>query len=483
MTRRQEESTAQKTIRTSFWGGIEKVLTMGIQFVVSIVLARILSPSEYGIIAMLGVFIAISDQFINSGFSNALIRKETCSGADYSTAFYFNMAVSLVCYALLFVSAPLIARFYQMHLLCPVIRVYSLTLPLGALNIVQSAIMRRNLQAKKSALIQLCSTVVAGSTGILLALKGHGVWALVYQQLANTVVCSALMWLSSQWRPALRFSRQSMNYLWGFGSRMLVTGIISSLYSNIYSIVIGRQYDSATLGIFNRGQKFARLFPDITESVLGKNSLPIMSQVQQDEGRMLHVYREFAKLSCFITIPGVFLIGLLAEPLVTLLLTDKWSASVPYIQLFSITALFFPLNSINLNLLQAYGRSDYTLKAEIIKKSIGLATVLLLLPLGPWVLAVGCCGIDILALCVNMLFAQKLSRLHLRQQILDILPYLASGTIMGAVVFVCCIPLSCAAAKIIVGGIAGILSYYVMTRFVFKDQLYTKLFQAAGRNF
>lgn len=448
---------------------------MGIQFVVSIVLARILSPSEYGIIAMLWVFIAISDQFINSGFSNALVRKEVCSDADYSTAFYFNMGVSLVCYALLFFSAPFIARFYGMNILCPVIRVYSLTLPLGALNIVQSAIMRRNLQAEKSAIIQLCSTVGAGSMGILLALKGYGVWALVYQQIANTLVCTTLLWVSSQWHPVLQFSRQSMNYLWGFGSKMLVTGIISSLYANIYSIVIGRRYDSASLGIFNRGQKFARLFPDITESVLGKNSLPIMSQEQHDEARMLHVYREFAKLSCFVTIPGVFLIGLLARPLVSLLLTDKWIESVPYIQLFSITALFFPLNSINLNLLQAYGRSDYTLKAEIIKKSIGLATVFLLLPYGPWMLAIGCCFIDVLALSVNMLFAQKLSRLRLRQQMLDILPYLASGIIMAGIVYICCTPFDNPAAQIIVGCITGGLSYYAITRFVFKDALYQKL--------
>jgi len=472
---KKNESIAQKTVRTSFWGGIEKVSTMGIQFVVSVVLARLLSPSDYGVIAMLGVFISISEQFVNSGFRNALIRKENCTSADYSTAFYFNLVVGLICYCILFVCAPAIAGFYNMEILCPVIRIYSLTIPLGALTIVQSAILRRNLQAEKAAIIHLCCTIVSGTTGITMALRGFGVWALVYQQISNTIMSVILFWVLSKWHPVFEFSRQSMKYLWGFGSKMLLTGIISSLYANIYSIVIGKRYDSASLGIFNRGQKFARIFPDISESVFVSNSLPIISQVQDDHARMIHVYREFVKLACFITIPGVFLVGLLAEPFVSVVLTDKWIASVPYIQLFSLTALFFPANSVNLNLLQAFGRSDYTLRAEVIKKSVGLIAVFSLLPFGPWVLALGSCTIDIMSMSINLLYAKKLSHLSIRTQIIDILPYLTSGIVMGCIVVGCCRLLNDDIAKIIIGGFVGIVSYYGITRFAFKDGLYAKI--------
>ena len=448
---------------------------MGIQFVVSIVLARLLSPSDYGVIAMLWVFIAVADQFINSGFANALVRKASCDSSDYSTAFWFNMTVSLICYGFLFVCAPAIARFYQMDILSPVIRVYGLTLPLGALTLVQSAIMRRNLQAERSAVIMLCCTIISGATGIWLALRGYGVWALVYQQIANSVIATILLWSTGKWVPKMQFSRQSMRYLWGFGSKMLVTGIISSLYANIYSIVIGKKYDSTSLGIFNRGQKFARIFPDIAESVLVKNSLPLMSQVQDNTDRMIHVYREFIKLAYFITIPGVVIIGMLAEPIVHVVLTDKWVDSIPYIRLFSLTAIFFPFSSINLNLLQAYGRSDYTLKAEIIKKSIGLAAVFLLLPYGTWILAVGCCCIDILATSVNLVFATKLSHLRFGTQIRDMLPYICSGLLMGIVIFVTCRFIRIDLLKIIAGVCGGILSYYIITRFVFRDGIYEKV--------
>ena len=471
----KQESIAQKTARTSFWGGIEKVSTLGVQFFVSLVLARLLSPSDYGIIAMLWVFIALSEQFISCGFANALIRKETCGSEDYSTAFYFNIAVSLVCYGIFFLIAPLVARFYKMDILCPVLRIFSITLPLSALRLVQTAILSRKLQAEKSAIIQLSGAVISGAIGIYMAYKGFGVWSLVAQQLSNALVCAALLWFSASWYPKWEFSGTSMRYLWGFGSKMLLTGIISSIYANIYSIVIGRCYDSSSLGIFNRGQKLARLFPEVTESVLVKNSLPIMSQVQGDRERMVHVYREFVKLACFITFPAVCLISLLAEPFVRVVLTEKWLPSVPYIQLFAMTALFFPANSVNLNLLQACGRSDYTLKAEVIKKSIGLATVFLLLRYGTWYLAIGACCMDIVALGVNLFFAKKLSGLSYFTQVKDIMPAFLSSLIMSALVFAACHYIPNPIVTMVVGVLIGAAVYFVVTRYIFKLDLYDKL--------
>ena len=473
----KEESIAHKTARTSLWGGIEKVSTLGIQFVVSLILARLLSPADYGIIAMLGIFIAIADQFITCGFANALIRKEKCESVDYSTAFYFNLVVSLVCYGILYAGAPWVARFYKMDILCPVLRIYGLALPFSALRLVQTAILTRNLQAEKSAILQLICAIVSGAIGIWMAYKGYGVWSLVAQQLSNGLLMAMLLWFTANWFPRWEYSWDSMRYLWGFGSKMLLTGIISSIYANIYSIVIGRRYDSASLGIFNRGQNLARLFPNIAESVFVKNSLPIMSQIQNDQERMIHVYREFIKLACFITFPAVCLISILADPFVRVILTEKWLASVPYIQLFAISALFSPANSINLNLLQAYGRSDYTLKAEIFKKSIGLTTVFLLLPYGPWILAIGSCCLDFLNMSVNLFFAKKLSGLSYFTQLSDMFPALVSSLIMGGFVFVVCCFIPHPLVKMIVGGIVGILLYYAMTRFVFRVDLYDRIIE------
>ena len=470
-----EESVVHKTARTSIWGGIEKISTLGVSFVVSLVLARLLSPADYGAIAMLTVFLAIAEQFITCGFGNALIRKPDCTHTDYSTAFYFNLAVSLICYAVLFFTAPLIASFYKMDILCPVLRVSGLTLPIGAFRLVQNAILTKTLKAEKSALVQLCSAVLSGGIGIYLAYKGFGVWSLVAQQVSAGVVTCCILWVASEWYPRWEFSLESLKYLWNFGSKMLVTGIISSVYANIYSIVIGKWYDGATLGIFNRGQRFARIIPEVTESALAKNSLPILSQLQDDNERLVHVYREFIKLSCFIAFPAVCLTSLLAEPFVRLVLTEKWMDSVIYIQIFALTALFFPANSVNLNLLQTYGRSDYTLKAEIIKKSIGLATVFILLPYGPLYLAAGSCAMDILALVVNAYFAKRLSGLPYCLQLLDILPAFVCTVLMALAVFFLCRILPGDWAKLLGGGAAGCCLYYLFTRYLFRMDIYGKL--------
>jgi O-antigen/teichoic acid export membrane protein len=255
---------------------------------------------------------------------------------------------------------------------------------------------------------------------------------------------------------------------------MLLTGIISSTYANIYSIVIGKWYDGAVLGIFNRGQKLARLFPEITESVLGKNSLPILSQLQDDRDRLIHVYREFVKLACFITFPAVCMMSLLAEPFIRLVLTEKWMDSVIYVQIFAVTALLYPVNSVNLNLLQTFGRSDYTLRAEVIKKTVGVITVFLLLPLGPLWLAVGSCCMDVMALVVNAFYAKKLSGLAYRLQLLDIVPAVVCTLGMSVAVFLVCRFFSPDWMKLILGGLTGVAVYYVLTRFVFRMDIYSK---------
>ena len=462
------ETVTSKTVRTSLWGTIEKISSMGIQFVISMVLARFLSPSDYGTIAMLMVFLAISSQFVTCGFGNALIRNNECKSIDFSTAFYFNIVVSIACYVLLFLAAPFVAKFYEMDILCPVMRVCSLTIPLGALTIVQDAILQRNLEAKKLAYITTATTLLAGVIAIVLAHRGWGVWALVAHQVMSSLLRVCFLWVRSAWYPKWEYSKKSMKYLWNFGSKMLLTGIISSTYANIYSILIGKYYDSKALGLFNRGQTTAILLPNVLEGVFVRNSLPIMAQLQNDRERMIHVYSEFVKLACYLNFPIVFLVSILAHPFVDFVLTAKWLGCVIYIQIFSINALLSPANSVNLNLLQALGRSDYTLKAEIIKKSLGFILAFLLLPLGPLYLAIGSSSFGIVAYSVNLYYAKKLSGLSYRSQLMPMLPILFSCIGMSVCVILSICFIESSLLKLIVGGIVGVGSYFVLTYYVFN---------------
>lgn len=463
-----EESVAHKTARTSLWAGIEKIATMGVQFVVSIIIARLLSPSDYGIIAMLSIFVEIASSVVQCGFGNALIRKQNCKSIDYCTAFYFNFAVSIVMYGVLFVIAPFVASFYEMELLCPVLRVCGLTLIIQALTLVQYTILSKNLEAKKQARIAIVGALFSGAIGLLMAYMGCGVWSLVGQQLSIGLVNVLLLWSSTSWLPQFEFSLDSMKYLWGFGSKMLLTGIISVTYRNIYSLVIGRYYNSSALGLFNRGQSLAVQIPNITEAVFIKNSLPIFSQIQNDNARLIKVYREYIKLACFVTFPAVCLLSVLAEPLVRLVLTEKWLGCVVYIQIFALTSFIGPANSINLNLLQVFGRSDYTLYAEIIKKSTGLLMVFSLITQGPLWLAIGSSCFNVFAYGVNLYYAKQLSGLRYKDQINDVFPIFLCSGLMYLSVYATIQLFDNSLVQIIIGSMVGLLSFFLFARYVFK---------------
>lgn len=470
-----EESVAHKTARTSFWAGIEKMLTMGVQFIVSIVLARLLSPSDYGIIAMLNVFVQIAGEFISCGFENALIRKQDCTSKDFNTAFIFNVIVGIVSYVILFISAPFISDFYNMEILCPVLRVCSVSLVLSAFTRVPYTILTKHLEARKQAVITTYASFISAIVGISAAYAGYGVWSLVYQQLVSSFIMLVMFYVNTKWFPSFEYSRESMKYLWNFGSKMLATGIISSIYRNIYSIVIGKNYSSASLGLFNRGQQTATLFPNIIESVLLKSSLPILSQLQGDNDKLIRVYREMIKLTCFITFPLVCLIGVLADPFVEFILTDKWSGCIIYIKIFAITSLLSPANSVNLNLLQVYGRSDYTLKAEIIKKMIGLVAVFLMLPFGVFWLSIVSSLMGVFAYVVNLYYAKKLSGLKYLEQIKDMLPFMISSIVMYIIVLLFKTLISNTVLQLFLGGIFGFVIYVFFTKYIYNCDIYDKI--------
>lgn len=471
----QDNTIAKQTAKTSFWGALEKICSLGIQFVVTMLLARLLTPADYGIIAMIMVFMAISQQFVECGVSNALIRKKDCSPTDYSTAFYFNIIIGFVVYLILFIIAPIISSFYDLPILTPVVRIYGINIVIQSFSLVQNAILIKTLEAKKLAFIAIVSSSIAGVIGIFFAYIGYGVWALVVNTISTSLLTSLLLWTRTRWIPSLIFSWPTMRYLWGFGSKMLLTGIISSTYRNIYSIVIGKFYNIGYVGIFNRGQTLSELFPNIIQSVFIRNSLPIMAEVQSDKERLVHVYREFVKLVSFFTFPAVFLLGVLAKPFILVVLSEKWIDSVPFVQIFCLVNIVVPANVINLNLIQVYGRSDITLKAEIIKKTVGLIAVFSLLPFGLFYLALGSCSMCLLSYVVNLYYAKKLAGISFKTQLLDLSSCFLASCIMVLSVVLVLISFDSALVQLTLGGIIGIAVYYAITRYLYKVTVYEKI--------
>lgn len=428
------ESVTQKTVKTSFWTAIERFSNLGINLIVQLLLARMLAPADFGVIAMLTVFIGISQAVSECGVTNALIRKKNCTQNDYSTAFYLNVGISLLLYFIIFIVSPYISEFYSMPIVEKLLKVYSFVFILEALRIVQYSKLCKNLNFKSIGIISSISVFMSGLIGVGMAWKGFGAWALVTQILSAALFYLIFIQCKVRWYPSFCFDRQSFKYLWNFGSKMLLTGIISRVYSNIYNLVIGKAFSPAILGVFNNGQKYAQFYPNLIDSIFVKNSLPILSEFQDNNERLENLYRKFIQLVCFLTFPICFIVFALAKPIIILLFTEKWIDAVPYLQIFAITALLIPANSINLNMLQVKGRTDYTLKAEIFKKGLGFVLVFALLPLGPFYLAVGSSIMGVIAYVVNVYYARKLLGLSVIQQAKDIGGIFVSSIIPMAVI-------------------------------------------------
>lgn len=474
---------ARKTVSSSVWATIEKVANMGVGFVIGLVLARLLTPGDYGVMAMFGVFTGIASQFVDCGFGTALVRKKECSQADFSTCFWFNFVVGIIMYLALFFSSPFIADFYNMPILIPVIRVYSLNLLLSSTFIVQSSILSRQLAFKKIAEFNVLSSIFCGVIGIAIAYAGGGVWALVFSGMANTVIYFFFVNYYTRWKPSLIFSKASFKYLWSFGSRMLVTGFISNIYSNIYNILIGKFYSAKDLGLFNKGQSMAGFGPGIVNSVLGRILLPILSKLQSDRERMTFAYRQYSILGMFVCVPIVFGVIALARPFVSFFLTDKWLGCVIYIYLFAISSLTGPTGYVNLMTTQAMGRSDLTLQSEVIKKVICFIVVAFLVRYGVLALAIGSVVLNIFIYFVNLYYGRVVIGLGYWVQVKDTLPYIFAGIAMMGITVGVTYFIPHDLAKVIVGTIVGIASYYAITKYVMKVPYYDMLLKIVKERF
>lgn len=424
----------KKTIHGLKWNSIQQFSLEGFQFLVMLIMARLLSPTDYGTVGMITVFIAISGTFVNCGFTNALIRMKNPTQADLSTAFFFNLLVSILFYIILFFVAPFVANFYNMPILKNILRVQALTLIIGAFNAVQMTTYTINLDFKRQAQIGMISSVVASIFGITMAYTGFGVWALVYQTLFGGIFIGLLYWIFSSWRPSLIFSKKSFKSMFDYGSKLMLSGLIDTTYRQIYPIVIGKFFSAATLGNFSRARHWASLPSKNLTGILKGVTFPVLAKIQDDDKRLENIYRRMIKTSCYIIFPIMIGLSAVAKPLTLVTIGEKWLFSAYLLHIICFSMMWYPVHSLNLNLLMIKGRSDLFLKLEIIKKIVGICILCVSVPLG--IVAMCYFGIisSIISLIINTYYTGKLIHVGFFKQMRDIAPTLLLSMVMWVIV-------------------------------------------------
>lgn len=466
-----EQTLKQATTKGLFWSSVERFSNQGVQFVFSIILARLLSPSDYGIIAMVTIFFAVAQSFVDSGFSNALVRKTDRVEEDLSTCFYFNIGVGIIAYIVLFLIAPLVANFYNQPILSPIIRITGLEVMLNSLCIVQQALFTIKIDFKSQAKITLSATVISGIVGILLAYQGYGIWALVWQGVASSIVRMGLLWLMSKWRPRTGFSKSSFNYLFGYGSKLLASGLLDTIYNNIYPIVIGKFYNPAQLGNYSRALGWAQLPSANITSILQRVTFPVLSAIQDDTLRLQNSYRRLLKLSAFIVFPLMMGLAAIASPLIRVILTAKWDGCVLYLQILCFALMLYPIHAINLNLLQVKGRSDLFLRLEIIKKIIGVVILIITIPLGITAMCLGMVFSSIICLIVNTYYTSRFIDVGLLTQLKDLRIILINSLVMGGGIYILTSFIDIEGLKLVMGIVIGFLLYFIGSFYFSKAEL------------
>ena len=423
------------TASNFIWRVMERFGAQGVTLLVSVVLARLLDPEVYGAVALITVITTILQVFLDAGFSQALIQKKDADEVDFSSVFYFNVVFGVILYGLLFLVSPLIATFYKMPELTPVIRVLGLTLLIFSVKSVQQAYVSRHLMFKKFFFATLGGTIGAAVVGIVVAYKGYGVWALVAQHLFNMFIDTVILWFTVKWRPKAFFSLQRLKTLLSFGWKMFAASLLETVYGDLRQLIIGKMYSASDLAFYNQGKKYTHAFVTSINSSLDSVLLPVMANAQDSVEKVKYMTRRAIKTSTFLMMPVMMGIAVCAEPIVNLVFTSKWLPCVPYVRIFCFTYAFYPIHTANLNAIKALGRSDLFLKLEIIKKIVGFAALGATLWFGPLVMAYSLLGTTILSQIINSWPNKKLLGYSYLDQMKDMIPQIVLSVVMGAVVF------------------------------------------------
>ena len=460
-----------KTVKGVIWSSIDRFTTQGISFVFSMLIARMLLPSDYGVIAMLGIFMAVSQCFIDSGFGSALIRKKDRTETDFCTVFYFNIVVACLFYGLLWLASPYIARFYDMPLLESVTKVWGLNLIVNAFGGIQNAQLSIAIDFKSRAKISVITTLFTGLVGLWFAYHGHGVWALVYQGVASAILRCILLWCIVRWVPKLIFSWQSFKELFSFGSKLLASGLLATVFENLSTIIIGKVYNAGSLGVYSRANHLAQFPSSNITGVLQNVTFPVLSTIQDEEERLANAYRRFLRLSAFVVFPLMLGLSAVADPFIRLTLTDKWAGSIYLLQIICFSLMWYPIHAINLNLLQVKGRSDYFLKLEVIKKVLGVVVLCVTVPLGLVAMCYGRIFTSVVCLGLNTYYTKKIIGYGFADQMRDLAHVLIHALVMYALVWLVVQCLPGLWLQLIVGILVG-MAYYLLGAYLMKfDEL------------
>lgn len=418
----QVESIKNKTITGVGWSAADALLGQGITFLVGLVLARLLSPTEYGLIGIVMIFVVILNGIVDSGFSRALIRKQDTTDDDYNTMFYTNLAFSIVLYIGLFFSAPLIARFFGREELRSLVPVMGLIIIINALSLVQYTILSKRIDFKTKTKISLMASISSGIVGIACALCGLGVWSLVAQRLSQQSLYSIFLWIYNKWLPKLRFSVESFKYMWSFGWKLLVSRLLADIWGQFYQIVVARFYSPATLGQYSRSKEFANIFSSNLTAIVERVSYPALALIQDDQTRMVSAYRRVIKVTMFAAAVCMISMGAVAEPLVYCIIGPQWHQAATFLPLICISMSLYPLHAINLNMLQIQGRSDIYLYLEIIKKILAIGPICLGIFVDIYWMLVGSIIVGVICVFLNTYYTGKKLGYTTWMQLKDIAP-------------------------------------------------------------
>jgi len=429
------DSLKDKTIRGLWWSFLESVGVQGVRFVIGIVLARLLFPEQFGLISMLIIFMAVAQSFLDSGFGAALIQKREATPTDNCSIFYFNILLGVVAAGILCLIAPWIADFYNQPILTPLTRALSLTIVINSFGLIQGAILAKQINFKTQTKVSLIASVLSGIIGVTLAATGFGVWSLVVQQISSAFFGTVFLWLLNAWRPALIFSLKSLREMFSFGSRMLASGLLNQIFDNIYLLVIGKLFSATDLGFFTRAKTFGDLPSQTLSGMIGRVTFPVFSTIQDDSARLKRGMKKALTMLVLVNFPMMVGLAIIARPLVLVLLTEKWAESIPYIQLLSFLGLSYPLHVINLNLLQALGRSDLFLRLEIIKKVLIVINIAVTWRWGISAMIYGMIAMSIISYYLNSYYTGVLIGYAIREQLRDLFSYLVMAVLMGMAVY------------------------------------------------
>lgn len=454
------------------WKFGERFIAQGVSFVVSLVLARILVPEDYGVVAIINIFITIADVLLSSGLNTALIQKKDADDLDFSTIFYCNLFLGVLLYIVLFIAAPFLAMAYNMPILTNSIRVFSLRLPIASFQSIQVAYVSKRMDFKKFFFSTITGTLVSAVVGIAMALKGFGVWALISQYMTNTVIDTLFLFVTVRWRPSLKFSWDRAKPLIKYGSRVMCTDLIGTLFNNLGDFIVGVKYTSADLAYYTKGKQLPILFKNNISTTLVSVLFPGISQVNDNGERVKNISRKSVRLLTYIIYP--IMIGLLAltTPLTIFLYTEKWLPMVPYVMIICVEAIFSIPGTIALQTVKAIGRSDLMLKVEFIKKPILLASILIAIRYGVFAIALTLPVNSFLELLINGILTHKTVGYSVGELIKDSVPALIMSGIMGAGVhLVTLLTFDSLIIELIVGVITGIVLYILMSLFTRNPEL------------